>query len=681
MAELLAGDDLELRRRILFRVCTTKAELHDWIVVFLGLDLPDAQVYPTTTSSPMDMVWEMYSKMLEGSDEDFLRVLYYASRDSFKTLGAAVIEILALLHCNRSAAHMAAIQEQAMKSQDYVKTAFRRRFLRDFVVGNNERVTKIVRYYNPTTQHSLTSAEYNSLSVTEQEGHVEVQKLLADYIEREIYVKIIICTLQGSNSEHVPLLVIDELDVVANPKAYYEAQNIPAGRGGRLPITMLTSTRKQAFGLVQKEIDRAEKTGLKIRHWNIIDVTQRCLPARHRPDLPRLPIYVSDEDLLHTTPAGYAALNFKEAERYVLTEGFAGCVKCKLFPACRTRLATHQTSTSLLLKSIPEVIGKFNANSVDMAKAQLLCLKPSSAGLIYGRFDKARHVLTPAQAYERVFGEPPEDAKNYTKALLVAAFKDRQLACYAGLDWGHTHNYAYVHSFKDGARLFVTGVIGLPGLDPDQMLEVTEPYKADEPKIYPDTADPKMIKLFKKNGFSMVNWKKTGVVGGINTVRWLLNPPGTTEPNLFIVLDIGEDPYTTDLVNALAEYHWGQDATGAPTNEPDKENDDGPDALRYLAMGVFPMTGKLVVPGEAVTAPDVPPPTVQGYDQANWVHQRIAELLGVDAKPAPVGPQTRRAMTIEAPKNSGLKSYYGDGESETANTPKKGKKGGLTWDI
>lgn len=693
MSDLQLASDLDKRRRFLFRVCKTREELHDWILVYLGLDLPDCTVHPDSNSNPMEMVWEVYQKMLDGTDESFLRVLYYASRDSFKTLGAAVIEVLSILHCNRSAAHMAAIGEQALKSQEYVKRAFRRPFLRDFVDGNNERLTKIVRYYNPTTEHSLTLKEYETLSTTEQENFEQIQSILRDYIEKEVYVKIVICTMQGANSEHVPLLIIDEVDVVANPKAYEEAQNIPAGRGGKLPLTILTSTRKQAFGLVQKEIDRAEDSGLQIRHWNIVDVTKACEPRRHKPELPKLPLYVSDDDLRHTDEVGYQQLNFKEQEKYVRTEeNFAGCKTCKLFTACRGRLATHQKSNSLLLKSIPEVIGKFKANSTEMALAQLLCKKPSSTGLIYGRFSKTRHVITPAEAYEKVFGEPVSQdqvaVKNYTKTMLIQAFRERGMEAFGGIDWGHTHNFAHVQGFKDASRFFVTGSLIAPGLDPDQMLMASESFKENSPKIYPDTADPKMIKLFRKYGWSMINWKKgPGTVdGGISVVRHLLNPFGMADPFLYFVADVGEDEHMATLINSIAEYHYKLDSsTKAPTNVPDEDNDDGPDALRYMLMNVFSLSGKIVVPaGSTASVTEPPPPSVQGYDPQNWIAQKVAELTGQQyERPAEAKKQDRPSMTIDAPEGSGFKSYYGSDEEQEAKQTRgrKGKKGRLTWDI
>jgi hypothetical protein len=99
--------------------------------------------------------------------------------------------------------------------------------------------------------------------------------------------------MAGANSEHVPFMVVDEVDVVLkqNVPAYEEAKLIPSPWQGVRPITLYTSTRKFSFGLVQKELDEAEETGLLAIHWNIVDVTEKCPPERHLPQEPKIPIW------------------------------------------------------------------------------------------------------------------------------------------------------------------------------------------------------------------------------------------------------------------------------------------------------------------------------------------------------------------------------------------------------
>jgi intein/homing endonuclease len=182
--------------------------------------------------------------------------------------------------------------------------------------------------------------------------------------------------MSGSNSEHVEFFCVDEIDVIPrqNVPAYYQAQNIPDPRDGMLPLMLLTSTRKSRTGLVQKEIDDSAQTGLQVLHWNLIDTTQACEPARHDPTQPKQTYYVNDDDLKHVLPQEYEILNPGQQTKWYPLEGFAGCQRCRLFPACKGRLATHQTSTSPMLKPIDFSVGKFqSAPSADFISTEYLC--------------------------------------------------------------------------------------------------------------------------------------------------------------------------------------------------------------------------------------------------------------------------------------------------------------------
>ena len=241
---------------------------------------------------------------------------------SHNTLGATILEILTMLHLQRNVGHMAAVEAQARRAQIYMKQFFSRPILRDFVTSKNERTIEISRYYNPRTGDSFTVKAAEALPQAERDR--------LEYISNS--TTIVICTVTGANSLHVPLLIIDEVDIVENPDAYEEARFIPSAYDGNLPITVLTSTRKYAFGLVQKEILNAEKTGLEIRHWNILDCTQRCPPEWHLPDRKRLPIFRSDDTLDALSAHQFLDLDSEAQKLYVKDEGWEGCLtKCKLF--------------------------------------------------------------------------------------------------------------------------------------------------------------------------------------------------------------------------------------------------------------------------------------------------------------------------------------------------------------
>lgn len=626
MSEAFPDKD-EAKRRILFVPCNDKKALHNWIKVFLNLDFPDCIVDPDSNSSPMDMIFEAYQHARKNDDPSYSRVLYYASRDSYKTLGASILEVLSVLHLQRSVAHMAAIEQQAKKAQNYVKDFFNKPLLRDFKVGDNARELWVVRYYDAVTGDNLTEKQYQELAEPERLKYKEIKH----------YIHIILCTMASTNSEHVPMFVVDEVDVVTNPKAYEEAKMIPAPRDGNMPITLLTSTRKFSFGLVQKEIDGAKTTKLQIRHWNLIDVTERCPATRHRPDLPHLPIYRSDETLRALPEAEHALLSPDEQAKYVKDEGYHGCLNnCSLFAMCRGRLADKQMGKSKLLRPIEHTINLFGQVSLPTAKAQLLCRKPSTEGLIFPNFAREVHMLTPAQIAEKVTGEPQR--QGMTKSELIQLLLQQEVRWYVGMDFGFTHNFSFVLAAVDGNRAFVIDCQSQPELEPNQQIDLCDSkIKSFAPDVYADTENPQMIKTLRKHGYKMRAWQKLkgSVIAGIEIVRLKLMP-AIGEPQLFFLE--GDDGCEL-LAQRLSTYHWKLDAAGKPTDVPDDTDDDECDALRYLIMNVFASRGRVIATRNESTTSIAAESLPHGqYTQAEWMQRIIQERTGnSDPEPTETG--------------------------------------------
>lgn len=611
-----------LKRKILFVPCKTKQALHKWIRLFLDLDIPDSVVDEDSNSCPMDMIWEVYSNAINNRGEDFARVMYYASRDSFKTLAAAILEVLAVCHLGRDVAHMAAIEAQSRKSQQYVKQFFSKPILRDFVTGDNLEIMWVSRYQHFQTGENIPEERYKIMPP-------ELRDL---YMEVKHYIHIVICTMAGANSEHVPFFVVDEVDVVANPRAYEEAKMIPAPRDGLDPITMMISTRKSTTGLVQKEIEDEfdKETGVRklwVRHWNIIDVTRRCPPERHLVDEPKIPIYVDPNSLRAINEEKFSGMSPVEQAKFQKNEGYTGCLKnCRIFAACQGRLATHQKSNSSLLKKIDHTAKQLGIVSAQTAIAQLLCKKPSTENLVYPNFDRAEHVISAAKMAEKILGFPvdPETSKKD----LIEIMRSRGLICYAGMDFGFTHNFAVVTFFVDGNhRAFVVDVISEPELMPDQQVKTVDArIKKWEPTIFADPESPQMIAYFRKAGYRMRDWQKLAgsVVGGINVVHMRLRPPMSSDPLIyFLAGDLGVDL----LVKRLSRYHWKEDTAGRITDKPSDIDDDECDALRYGVMNVFsPTMGRTQMaadgPAEGQT------PVVEGYTMQNWMRKAIEENGG-----------------------------------------------------
>jgi hypothetical protein len=618
---------MALERRALFTPCMTKEHLQAWIKRFLGIELPDVTVCDddvTTSpsnSNPMDLIWEVYAKAMEGTDENFQRFLAFAARDSFKTLSASILEVLCLFHLRRDVAHMAAIESQAQKAASYVAKYLQRRVLKDFVKGSNKREITILRYED-SAGNVLTEDEFKILGADAQLNYEPISH----------YLKIIIATLAGANSEHVSFMVLDELDL-APEGPVEEAKMIPAPGQVRheLPITFMTSTRKTSIGLVQKEIDQhykdPKKNKLQIRHWNIIDVAQACPPTRHLPAEPKIPIYYSERLLRAISKDEYELLSTEEQKQYYEKEGYAGCLRnCALFAVCRGRLATKQTSASPMLKPVTHVQTQFGAVSVEHAKAQLLCWKPSSEGLIYPNFSHSKHMLDPAAMYEKITGEElsKESRRNFTKADLIKVMIERGMDFHTGMDFGFTHNWACITGARDGHRLFVFDVIAVAGLELMQKIDMAkERLLWLDPTVYPDPAYPADIKTFRRHGFRCKNFVKD-VLGGIESVRAKLMPGLNREPEIYF---LATDPGCELLAERIAQYHWVLDANQKPTDVPNDKDDDECDALRYLCQNLFGVKGRFTASVHPVTQEDARPQQQQ-QNPNNWMTLEIQKRTG-----------------------------------------------------
>ena len=621
-------------RRVMFTPLKSKAALHSWIVQYLGLDMPDTIIDPESTSTPMDLIWEVYDAARDNNRPDFNRCVAYASRDSFKTLGAAVLEVLALVHLKRNVAHMAAIESQASKAVSYVEAFLQKPLLREFVSGSNKREMRITRYHNPKTGENLNKDQFADLTFVEKLNYEEISN----------YLKVIICTPKGANSEHVPFFVVDEVDL-ANPQAYEEAKMIPAPYGEQLPITLLTSTRKYAFGMVQRELDNAAESGTHSRHWNIIDVTERCPTTRHRPDLPIIDAYYNTNDLTSITQEVYNQLPADSQAKYEHDKAFSGCLSnCKLFAVCRGRLTKQkppnpQAKVRQLLKPISVVQSLFKSVNTEVAKAQLLCWKPSTAGLIYPNFDSSIHMLTAAQMAEMLTGNefPPE----FSKAQLIALMSGREARYASGMDFGYTHRFAVVTGAIDGNRAFIFDCISIAEIELEQQIESCEGIKPLRPKISADSASPQSIKTFSKKGFRIkgVDKGKGSVLDGINIVRTLLKPGLGAPPRMYLLKD---DPGCVLLAKRISQYHWLLDTkTGEPTDIPDDKDDDECDALRYFAMANFSTAGKVVAAKETAQERNPQQSLMQAPPANAWLNGAIRSNLGERVAEDPGGAVTK----------------------------------------
>lgn len=575
--------EINLERQLLFTPCKNKEELGGWINHFLGYNLPDCVVDADSNSSPLDLIWEIYKEAVFEQTNSFDRILAYASRGGMKTLGASALEILMLFHDRRDVVHLAALEQQSIVCLEYVKSALRHPALQPFEIQGDKRSVTIQSFYKDGIY--LSPKEYKEL--IDKTGWRE-------FINS---IDIIVATPKACNGLHASILILDETDLLDNDVAFNEAQGVPhptKDERHKNPITYLTSTRKKSTGRVQDLINKAKEENIYIRHWNIIDITKPCPPEKHKPNLPKLNIYVDDNSLKAISEEAYNELNSGEQVKYTKNEMFAGCAGCKLAPTCKSRLATHQKSTSEMLLKHSFVETQVTRGNLEFIKSQILCRKPLSTGSIFSRFNRERHLLTAAQIYERI--EQQTAPKKFGKKELVSYLKSHpQVRFYGGMDFGYTHLFVAVLAAKIGKNIYVLECVAASELETMECVDLCNKtvhhYGAT---WYPDPENRQLITTFIKAGYNCVDWSKNkgSVLGGIDAVRAKLHPGPDMEPELFFLShDESISGNEGSLAEAFEKWSWKLNAVGEPTEVPQEQFKDLCDATRYLIMNAAPLKG------------------------------------------------------------------------------------------
>lgn len=562
---------------LMFQKLSSAQELKDWIMFYLGLDMPIDSVDPDSNASPIDAMWEIYNTIRLNKGDETPGYIMLSARECYKTLGAAILETILMLHFEVTIAHMAAIQSQSAKAIQYINYFF----------GKIDPLLQVAGWVN-------TSQNKNKIEYRTPNGE-------------DVYIRVIIATLSGANSEHTTLMFIDEIDVVKDPMAYEEAKLIPGYTKGIFPLTIKLSTRKFAFGLMQKEIDLAPVSGDKILRWNIIDVTERCPPKRHKPSLPKQDAYVAKSlPLRQITPEEYAELADVEKSKWELvSQAHGGCIGCKLLPVCKTRLSQRKPeATGGLYKPISVVINNFKKTNPDMAEAQLMCWKPSTKGLVYPRFENVvgtGNIITVEQAYKAIMGDEPEKTarefnipynskKKVNENDLLYAMRLLGIRFFAGVDWGYTHDFVIViFAMLPNGEVWIMDCYSQAGLEFSDCLSIAINYrdKYKPEKWFADQAMPSHTKSFTKNGMKCPTFKKD-VMGGIEAIRSKI-----VDGNGRRLLKVLQIDANQKIISALQKHHFKLGPDGNPTLEPDDTpgTSDQADAMRYVGQNLFPVKG------------------------------------------------------------------------------------------
>lgn len=571
------------KRDYVFKVLESKEELVEWVLTYFDIDFTTEITDEASNSNPADAMWQIYEAVRDNRGDEIPGFILLSSRDSYKTLCASILELLLLLHFKVTIAHMAAIQSQSSKAIRYISVC----------------INKIKKYIEYHGWKNISSSK-SMIQFKTPEGD-------------EPYITVIICTMTGANSEHTNLMFVDEIDVVRDPLAYEESKMIPGVERGRFPITVKLSTRKFAFGLMQKEIEGVKETGEVLLNWNLLDVTERCPSTRHSPSakegakkFKQTDRYIArDLPLRQISPEEYEALQDIEKPEWESAKAYEGCLKCKLFAVCKGKLANKKPeATGGLYKPIQHTINQFRKVNPDTAQAQLLCRKPSSKGLIYGRIEldeklskavERRNVITIEEAYEQLMGDLPR--KKLTIEDLREVILQLGIKTYAGGDWGYAKEFALVvGAVIPNGDFWILETFSMPDLELSDQVDYAKKLKErwNIRQFFMDTAYPGSIKTFESNGLKCPKFTKD-VMGGIEAIRGQI-VDANNRRNLKVVLWKENEKFK----QMLKVHHFKLDAAGNVTEEPDDDvySDIG-DGTRYMGQNLF---GKKKGPKPIITS-------------------------------------------------------------------------------
>lgn len=599
------------KRDLIFKPLESADDMREWMSLYFNIYFPSGVVYPTSTHGPVESMWRIYELFKTNQTTDVPQVVMVASRDSYKTLSAAAIEVLIFLHFRLPLAHAAAIKFQAGACVNYVNTFFRK-----------------VRPY--LEYHGWTKVSDNKMLIEWRTGDGE-----------DISLTVLTATKAGMNSRHVPFLVLDELDLM-DPAAFKESRMVPSVYKGYSPLILILSTRKFASGLMESEINKTPTIGGEVFRWNILDVTERIPKSLARVDEPLVPRYITSKlPMRNITPEVWETLSDDDKNKFERFEAYAGIAEHKMLPVMKHYLVERpEQDYGFLYKPLTATHNNFKVTDTEIADAQLLCNKPSSAGLVYGRFEQAHNVMTPTEALERFTGEKHHDVTvEYLRDYLL----NLGITFIGGGDWGFTDytNLPVLALLPNGEIWMVDNFFENQLELDDIVVQMTELQKKwNITRWFVEQAYPGYLVTMRRHGLRCPEFTKV-VEDGITALKTKIVNSGNSR-KFFII----RHPNTERAIQSFGEYRWSVDSKGDIIEGKPYHDKDGVsdimDSIRYPMQNLFNKAGKLIFTSNMEQAGKKVEPTVGQVAEAanqNLMLGKIKEL----APQAPVDPQSQKA--------------------------------------
>ena len=556
------------KKALLFTPCKTKKELKNFIKYFLDLDLPDVKVSRYADFTPMDMIWEMYSiAVLDKNPENIQELLYCAARGSGKTVGAAIADLLAILHAQRDVVHVGAILPQAMRCYEYIQSYLNR----------------------PRIKEILTPAGKDGKSMIEKNN---TEQTVFDFDGKKVDLFVVPATMARLNGLHSSIVSCDELDTLSKDgiKAIQEVSGILTAKDGKSTLRINISTRKSRFGIMNQMMENAEKEGRTVRKWTFLEFTEACPEERRG----KHKVYVW---VKQSTCEAYSEEEFElkisidKRKDFIREEVYEGCICSRQFgdkpcPAVAMCLgdAALQTSKSPMLNPIGEFIKKTRTETPDWCLSQLMNLKPSMEGIVYVEFKEETHVLTWNQMWFKLVGK--EFPGTCTHDIFIRKCREMKLMCVAGMDFGWASPSAVVIFYVDNKEnVYVVRSDAIIGINDASWIHYIKTKYHNQYNVqlyYPDIANGSAVDMMRLASLPVADSINKDINLGIQIIKKSLIAPGSREIKLVVAKET-----CLSLIDEFGKYHYKQDAAGQVVDIPEKEYDHSLDALRYPMIGLF----------------------------------------------------------------------------------------------
>jgi len=215
---------------------TTRADLKNYIKVFLGIDIPDKKIC-SEHNSPMDYLWHSFSADFAGEKSTNADAVVWANRAGGKTKLAAVATLLdCVFKRNCQVRILGGSGEQAGRMYEYL-TGFLRNGFEEFLPGAVRK--NKCSFANGSAVEVLTQSP---MSVRGQ----HVQKLRCDEVE----------------------LFDDEV--------FAAAKFITRSTASIVAAMEVISTMHRPYGLMQEVVSSAEQFGTPVFKWCLWEVIEKC---------------------------------------------------------------------------------------------------------------------------------------------------------------------------------------------------------------------------------------------------------------------------------------------------------------------------------------------------------------------------------------------------------------------